>query len=91
MNLRWTHSRTNLPEIFADINPSMGRHCDLGSVSDPGNPTMPPLRGLDTGQVSLNLALEVFPNTQSHRLLPGCYQLEMRIVAANARPVVKII
>jgi hypothetical protein len=91
MNLRWTHSQSNVPEIFADINPSMGRHCDLGSISDPKNPTQTPLRGLDGGQVSFDLALEVFPNTQSHRLPPGCYQLEMRLAAANARPVVKTI
>src|ERR1035441_3583835 len=87
MNLRWTHSQGNVPEIFADINPYMGRHCDLGSISDPNNPTQTPLPGLDSGQVSFDLALEVFPSTQSHRLPPGCYQLEMQLAAANTHPI----
>jgi hypothetical protein len=91
MNLRWTHNPAHRPAIFADINPFMGRHCDLGSISDPSNPTQPLLLGLDKEQVSLDLALEVFPYTQSHRLIPGCYQLELRIAAANAKPIVKVI
>jgi hypothetical protein len=89
MNLRWSHSRTSLPDIFADINPLMGKHCDLGFISDPENPTLPALPLLDRGQVTFDLALEALSNTQSHRLLPGTYQLELRIAAANAKPVAR--
>ncbi len=87
MNLRWA----NAAQIFADINPSMGKHCDLGTISDPSNKTLIALPGLDPGNVSLDLALEVLPNSQSHRLTPGCYRLELRIGGANVDPIPKIV
>ncbi len=87
MNLRWANAPANTTQIFADINPSMGKHCDLGAISDPSNTTLAPLPGLDMGNVSLDLALEVLPNSQSHRLTPGCYRLELRIGGANVTPI----
>jgi hypothetical protein len=35
------------------------------------------------------LDLEVKPGSQGHLVKPGTYQLELRIAAANARPVIK--
>lgn len=91
MNLRWSNSQANAPQIFADINPAMGRHCDLGTISDPANSTLAPLHGVENGQVSFDLALEVFSNSQGHRLAPGAYRLELKIGAANAYPVSRTI
>lgn len=91
MNLRWANTPANATQIFADINPSMGKHCDLGAISDPANNTLAPLPGLDPGNVSLDLALEVLPNSQSHRLTPGCYRLDLRIGGANVAPILRTI
>jgi hypothetical protein len=85
LNLRWAHS----PLIFADINPRMGRHCDLGHVVDPQSahtvgdslPNVPP------GTPLLHLDLEVVPATRSHLLTPGTYRLQLQIAAANSRAV----
>jgi hypothetical protein len=88
MNLRWSHSDFAKPEIYADgISAEMGKHCDLAAISDPSNPTLAPLPGLPKGQVSLDLALEVFPFTQSHRLVPGTYELHLKVAAGNRKPV----
>ncbi len=90
MNLRWSHSH----EIFADgISPKMGKHCDLGYIMHPskaakaGN-TLP---NVPTGKAIMSLDLEVKPNTMSHLLSPGVYQLELRVAAANLTPVLMIL
>jgi hypothetical protein len=82
MNLRWSHTH----EIFADlISPPIGRHCDLGRISIPDSlvelqedhPDAPP------GRTVLALELEAKPNTKSHLLPPGKYELTLRIAGAN--------
>lgn len=96
MNLRWSHSqsRPGGPEIFAvGINPNMGKHCDLGFIVEP---SMTDKFGHDLPSVPsektiLALDLEVKPNTKSHLLPPGVYQIELKIAAANASPVGKTI
>jgi hypothetical protein len=96
MNLRWAHAETapNGVEIFADgISPQMGKHCDLGHIVNPAArvivgedlPTVP------TGKTLLALDLEVRPNTMSHLIPPGTYQLELRVAGANCSPVKRII
>jgi hypothetical protein len=94
MNLRWAHSQPGnaSPEIFADgISPGMGKHCDLGHVLHPllraqVKETLPEA---SRDKIILSLDLEVQPSTLSHLLLPGVYRLEVKIGAANARPVTR--
>ena len=88
MNLRWSHTDFVKPEIYADgISPWMGKHCDLACISDPANPTSQHLPDVVEGQVILDLWVEVFPATQTHRLPPGEYQLEIRTAGSNCMPV----
>ena len=89
MNLRWAHAQDR-PEIFADgISPEMGKHCDLGHVIDPqyrkhfGHD----LTTLAAGDALLALDLEFPPATKGHLVGPGVYQLQLRVAAANCRPV----
>ena len=87
MNLRWSHTDFFKPEVYADgISPKMGKHCDLACISDPHNPTLPPLPDSPQGKTTVDLWLEVFPATQSHRLPTGTYVLEVRVAAANSWP-----
>ena len=86
MNLRWSHSPTNNPTIFETLNPQMGKHCDLGSVSPAPNGSEKPLTGMREGESTFNLATQVFPNNNCHRLKPGKYRLEILAAAQNARP-----
>jgi hypothetical protein len=86
MNLRWSHSPADKPIIFETLNPHMGKHCDLGSVSPSTNRSEKPLVGMKGGESTFNLATEVFPNNNCHRLKPGKYRLEILVAAQNARP-----
>jgi hypothetical protein len=96
MNLRWSHAQHGPrgPEIFADgISPGMGKHCDLGRIVDPAHQqnvgdSLPSVKG---GQCLLALDLEVAPNTLSHLIAPGVYQLHLQVAASNCRPVEKVI
>jgi hypothetical protein len=86
MNLRWAHSPANSPSIFETINPHMGKHCDPGSVSPTSNGSEKPLAGMREGESTFNLAAQVFPNNNCHKLKPGKYRLEILVAAQNARP-----
>lgn len=86
MNLRWAHSPADKPIIFETLNPHMGKHCDLGSVSPTSNASERPLAGMKEGESTFNLATEVFPNNNCHRLKPGKYRIEILVAAQNARP-----
>jgi hypothetical protein len=94
MNLRWSHSQLALlgPEIFAEgISPEMGKHCDLGHILDPikrplfdiNSPRVP------TGKTILELDLEIAPNTLSHLISPSLYIIELKLAAANLKPITK--
>ena len=94
MNLKWSHSQmsTKGPEIFAEgISPEMGKHCDLGHILDPKflNDTPQSDPGNNQEKTILELDLEVAPNTKSHLLHPGVYQLVLMIAAANSKPIKK--
>jgi len=96
MNLRWSHSqqRPEGPEIFAEgISPGMGKHCDLGHILHPDlrRKTQQTLPGVPDEQTILELDLEVAPSTLSHLIRPGEYRLELKVAAANARPVTKVL
>ncbi len=81
MNLKWSHSQLSSkgPEIFAEgISPDMGKHCDLGHIKE-------------AETTKLELDLEVLPNTGSHILNPGKYRLDIKIAAANFKPITRTI
>src|SRR5262245_21201169 len=88
MNLRWSNSR----EVYAEgMSAYMGKHCDLAHIIDPAKrkllpyeETNPPSQG-----TILSLDLEAKPNTLGHLVKPGTYRLELRIAAANARPITR--
>ena len=87
MNLRWSHSQPGPPEIFADISPSMGRHCDFGYIADPGQRVRigDDLPGVAADKTLYHLELEAKPRTRSHLLPPGYYRLELHIGAGNVQ------
>ncbi len=94
MNLRWAHGQQGPhgPEIFAEgISPQMGKHCDLGHVVDPKHrvDVGEDLSAVRSDETILALDLEVQPNTRSHLIPPGVYQLQLRVAAANCAPVTK--
>ncbi len=94
MNLRWAHSPNPAePEIFDDMNPEMGRHCDLGHICDPARKaaTGDEIAGVEAEKTIFHLELEIKPARGSHLLPPGYYRLELRVAAANARPITKIL
>lgn len=93
MNLRWSHyqfSPTHVA-VFADIAPNMAKHCDLGHIIHPNSGAGAAEVLYGQPKTTLELDLEVQPNTNSHRLEPGTYHLELKIAANNAGPVTKTI
>ena len=88
MNLRWAHSPagSSAPVLLETINPQMGKHCDFGSVAPTSNASEKPLPGMREGASIFNLATQVFPNNNCHRLRPGNYRLEILVAAQNAKP-----
>ncbi len=98
LNLRWAHGESRGagggPEIYAEgISPHMGKHCDIGHITDPKcrAELSEDLEGVPSGSVIFALDMEVAPNTRSHLLAPGTYRLELRIAAANSSPVTKVL
>lgn len=96
MNLRWAHGQQGSqgPEIFAEgISPKMGKHCDLGHVIDPNHRVNigENLPGVQPDETILAFDLEIQPNTKSHLIAPGVYQLQLRVAAANCAPVTRTI
>lgn len=91
MNLRWSNPSDPIkPEIFASgLSRGFGKHCDLCSVSDPANPT-DVVQGYQ-GQCVGTLQLEVPPSGDRNRLPPGKYVVEVRVGAANAKPVTVLV
>jgi hypothetical protein len=94
MNLLWSHSRPDAPEVFAaGISSQMGRHCDLGHIIDPpasekfGAPHTNAVLGICT----LILDVEAPPGTGNHLLEPGEYRLEVRVAGANAARVTRVV
>jgi len=88
MNLLWAHIER---PFLAGLSPKMGQHCDVGRVIHPSKASAvgEKLPTVAEDKAILALDLEVKPNTKTHLLAPGEYQLELRIAASNARPVSK--
>jgi hypothetical protein len=94
MNLCWTHGRRpdGGPEVYADgLSPLMGRYCDIGHITEPSirERLGESLDDIDAAKTIVALALEVVPTTKSHLLSPGTYRLELKLAAANCKPVTK--
>jgi hypothetical protein len=87
MNLLWSYSR----EVYADrLLPGMGRHCDLLHILEPARRLSvgwPLPQGTPDGSTLVELDLQFKSNTMSHLLLPGEYEIDVKLAAANARPV----
>ena len=95
MNIRWSHSQLSPgPEIFAEgISPEMGKHCDLGHVLDPSKRDKfgINLQSVAAGKTIFEFDLEIAPNTLSHLIPPGVYRVELKLAAANLKPITKTI
>jgi len=90
MNLRWA----NLGQIyFPRIAPDMGKHCDVGHITDPSRRNLlredAPRLGLTVQQTSLAFDLMVAPNHRGHIVGPGDYELDIVVAAENARPITR--
>ena len=88
MNLRWAHTH----EVFTrGISAKMGRHCDIGYIVPPDKTKQAghSLPGVQEGKTIMHLDLEVAPNTRTHLLGPGTYQLLLQLAAENSKPVLK--
>ena len=91
MRVKWTHWESGEPVVITDLNPKMGRHCDIGYIEEPRRRLEAPLPGVSAGETLLSLELEKKPNTRSHLLIPGDYLLELIISPANANPIKKVL
>ena len=87
MNLKWANG---FGVYFPNIAPDMGKHCDLGHITDPA---CRHLVGEDSPALHLtaqqtSLAFDVFerPNHKGHIIPPGEYELAILVAAQNARP-----
>jgi hypothetical protein len=86
MNLRWSYTDHNDPEIYADgISRHMKKLCDFAAISDPKTPSLQPL---GAPQCRLSLRLEALPPS-SEWLLPGKYEFEIIVAASNCKPTIQ--
>lgn len=90
MNLTWSY----VGEIyFPRIAPEMGKHCDIGHVTDPVRRQSigedAPILNLTDQQCSLVFNLIFRPNHTGHIVCPGKYQLDVLVAADNVRPLKK--
>jgi hypothetical protein len=92
MNLGWSHVGGI---YFSRIAPEMGKHCDIGHVTDPaGRHSVgedAPALGLTDQQCSMVFNLIVRPNHKGHIVGPGKYRLDILVAADNVRPIKKTI
>jgi len=88
MNLKWAYFGNM---YFPRIAPRMGKHCDLGHITDPARRAVvdedAPRLALTDQQTSLAFDLIASPNDRSHIVGPGEYRLDIVVAAGNARPV----
>jgi hypothetical protein len=86
INLKWSHTEE---VILPGISSKMGRFCDIGHLVHPHR-TKDVGHALPTvaaGVTVFCLDLQVAPHTRTHLLSPGTYKLEVRVAAANSKPV----
>jgi hypothetical protein len=92
MNLKWAHIGKM---YFPTIAPEMGKHCDVGHITDPVRRHLlkedAPRLGLSNQQTSLAFDVIAPPNNKGHIIGPGEYQLDVLVAAANVRPLRRVI
>jgi len=91
MNLRWADSH----ETYFPVSPGMGKHCDLGHISNPSirrevGDERPSLE-LSSDQTSLSFDLRFPPPSRAHIIGPDLYRLDILVAAENHRPIPKTI
>lgn len=91
MNLLWAHVNES---FLPAISPGMEKLCNLGHVIKPSERSQfagedNPALGVTDERVVFSFDLEVKPNTLSHLIAPGVYQVRLLVAAANAEPVEK--
>lgn len=92
LNMRWSNSPPSAPTLVLDgISPEMGAFCDVISLCDPANPHQGRPTGTKKDVTIGQLQLEVEPTNESHLLSPDEYRLTLRIAAANAKPIKKVL
>lgn len=92
LNMRWANSPpTGATVILDGISPRMSAFCDVVSLCDPANPHQKKPADTPAGTTVGQLQLEVEPFADWNLLPPGAYRLTLRIAAANAEPVDKIL
>jgi hypothetical protein len=85
MNLRWSFLDWKNPVIHAvGISPDMGRHCDLGAITDPNHPD---LKSLPEESEKTRLCLQTeFLGPTTGWWLPGKYRFRLLVAASNRKP-----
>jgi hypothetical protein len=90
LNMKWA----NLPSgwqgaILDGISPKMAAFCDAVAICDPANPQWSKPEGTPPNTTVGQLQLEAFIGQEM--LPPGTYKVELRIAAANVKPINKIL
>jgi hypothetical protein len=93
MNFKWAY--LGIIYFPGGIAPEMGKHCDIGHITDPArrhilNEDAPSL-GLSDQQTSLAFDLMAAPSNRTHIVGPGEYQLDILVAAENVRPIKRTI
>lgn len=70
MNLLWTHIGGTEAPW---LQSRMGQHCEFGRI-------------FRHAHEYFDLAVEVLPLTEWHRLQPGAYRVDLQVAAANCKP-----
>ena len=94
-NMKWSNYPPTAPVTILDgISREMWAFCDIVSLSDPANPyqrrpagTPPHPAPITVGQLQLEFDLP----DEWQLIAPGTYQLTLRIGAANAAPICKVV
>lgn len=98
MNLKWSHAPLGSgPLVFTSLNPGMGRHVDLGHITDPTlNKRFVPSKEIwyerpEEDETVISLDVEFPPANYGHLLPPGEFQITLMIGGANFNPVTKVV
>ena len=91
-NMRWSNGPPAAPVIALDgISRDMWAFCDILSLCDPANPYQRRPAGAAATETVGQLQLEFDLPDEWHLLAPGTYQLTLKIGAANAEPIDRIV
>lgn len=92
-NMKWSNSPPGTAVTVLDgISPRMSAFCDIIALCDPSNPYQRRPTTVASTALVAQLQLEFDISEEWHLLTPGtAYRLSLRIAAANAKPIDKII